>query len=74
MVEALVEKCDFEEDIYIPVIGGGYAFMEKTNQELLRQMIEILIFNHRKLQHKIHIIVFENLKDEIQLFALRGLE
>lgn len=71
VVNAIVSKCDIGQEIYIPVIGGGYAFMEKTNQELLRMMAETLIFNCKKLQHKIHIIVYEKLKDDIKLGSLR---
>lgn len=74
MVDALVEHCDKQEKIYIPVIGGGYANIEKTNQQLLRQMSEILVFNCQKLQNDIHIIVFDKLKSDILLSALRPYE
>lgn len=71
MVNALSTECILQEKIYIPIIGGGYANMRRTNQELLRQLTEVLIFNERKLQHEIHVVVYEQLRNEIQLFALK---
>lgn len=69
LIEALAVECKIQEKIYIPVIGGGYAYMQKTNQQLLRVMSEVLIFNESILQHEIHVVVFEDLKDEIQLLS-----
>ena len=71
LIRALSKECDLQEKIYIPVIGGGYAFMEKTNQELLQIMIELFIFNISKFQHEIHIIVYEDLREQIHLLQYK---
>lgn len=71
LIRALSKECDLQEKIYIPVIGGGYAFMEKTNQELLRIIIELFFFNISKFQHEIHIIVYEDLKEQIHLLQYK---
>ena len=67
MIDTLAHECDLQEKIFLPIIGGGYAFMEKSNQELLEILSEVLIFNIQKLQHEIVIIVYEKLKDQVSI-------
>ena len=70
MIEFLSKECDLQEKVYIPIIGGGYAFMNKSNQELLSVMIEMLVYNSNKLQHDIHVVIYDKLKKDIPLYYL----
>ena len=70
MIEYLSKECDLQEKVYIPIIGGGYAFMNKSNKELLPVMIEMLVYNSNKLQHDIHVVIYDKLKKDIPLYYL----
>ena len=63
-------KCNIQEKVYIPVIGGGYASMNKSNQELLEILSKVLHFNTHKLQLDINVIVYSRLRDEIHITNL----
>ncbi|MBQ6252165.1 macro domain-containing protein [Ruminococcus sp.] len=70
MIDAISHKCNIQEKVYIPVIGGGYASMNKSNQELLEILSKVLHFNTHKLQLDINVIVYSRLRDEIHITNL----
>lgn len=71
IIEGINYLCSHGERVYMPLIGGGYARMGKTESEMVPIMAELLVFNADKLNNEIHVIIYEKRKNSIPIFSIR---
>ncbi len=60
-----------DKKVYMPLIGGGLARLNKSPQKLLEYLLSILIFNDDLLPDKLDIIISPKYKGEIILEKVR---
>lgn len=70
IVEAIKGSCNQEEKVIMPLIGGGYARMDKPERELVPIMAELLLFNADKLKHEVHVVIYDKRRNMIPIFNL----
>ncbi len=54
----------YEQEIYMPVIGGGFAQMERTQSELISMIYQIFQFNSLKFKSAIHVVIYRSKEKE----------
>lgn len=70
-IQGLVDACTKELNqhiIYMPVIGGGFAGMKKTQTELISFIYELFKFNGIKIKSDIHVIIYRTQKSSVSIF------
>ena len=60
-----------DNEVYIPLIGGGLARLNKSPQQLLEYLLSILLFNDDLLPDKINVIISTKYKGDIILQNVR---
>lgn len=60
-----------DKKVYMPLIGGGLARLNKSPQQLLEYLLSILIFNDDLLPDKLEIIISPKYKGDIILEKVR---
>lgn len=70
IVDAISRVCNQGEKIVMPLIGGGYARMQKSEREIVPIMAEILVFNADKLKHDVHVVIYNKRRSLIPIFSL----
>lgn len=69
-VQNLIESCNLESkgfSIVIPLVGTGLSRTNKNQNDILEYLIKTFKLNQEKLNCDIHIIIREDLRDEISI-------
>lgn len=54
----------YEQEIYMPVIGGGFAKMDRGQSELINMIYQIFRFNSLKFKSAIHVVIYRSKEKE----------
>ncbi len=73
-VQKLIEACNSESEgfpIALPLVGTGLSRIKKDQCDVLRYLISTFRINKAEINSDIHIIIREELKDEIAIMSIK---
>lgn len=71
-LQKLVEACNAESEgfpVVIPLVGTGLSRTKKDQHDILSYLVSIFKVNRAEINSNIHIVVREDLKDEISIMS-----
>lgn len=72
-VQKLIEACNTESEgfpVVLPLVGTGLSRTKKNQQDILQYLINICRLNQSEINCDIHIVVRENVKNEIAIMNI----
>lgn len=73
-VQKLIEACNSESEgfsMVLPLVGTGLSRIKKDQCDVLRYLISAFRLNKAEINSDIHIIIREELKDEIAIMSIK---
>lgn len=73
-VQRLIESCNAESEgfsVVLPLVGTGLSRTKREQQDVLRYLINAFRINKEEINCDIHIVVHENVKNEIAIMSIK---
>lgn len=73
-VQKLIEACNTESEgfpVVIPLVGTGLSRTKKDQHDVLSYLVSMLKVNRAEINSDIHIVIRENMKDEISIMNVK---
>lgn len=71
-LQKLIEACNTESEgfpVVIPLVGTGLSRTKKDQHDILSYLVSMFKVNRAEINSNIHIVVRENMKDEISIIS-----
>lgn len=73
-VQKLIESCNIESEgfpVVLPLVGTGLSRTKKNQQDILRYLINAFRINKDEINCDIHIVVREDMKNDIAIMSIK---
>ena len=73
-VQWLIESCNTESEgfsIVLPLVGTGLSRTKRDQQDVLQYLINAFRVNKDEINCDIHIVVHEDVKNEIAIMSIK---